>query len=82
MRTTLSLDDDLGIELQRIQRRSGKPWKQVVNETIRAGLSHVGEQRRAAPAATTQPVRLGRPRVGDISNVHEVLSLVEGDGRV
>lgn len=42
MRTTLTLDDDLSAELKRVARRTGRPFKQVVNEVIRAGL-------RAAP---------------------------------
>jgi hypothetical protein len=42
----------------------------------------VGHQyRKPRPARRTKSVRLGRPAVGDISNVHDVLSLVEGDAR-
>lgn len=39
MRTTLTLDDDLAAELNRTARHSGKSFKEVVNATIRRGLS-------------------------------------------
>lgn len=39
MRTTLTLDEDLAEELNRLARRFGRSFKQVVNETIRRGLA-------------------------------------------
>ncbi|HEX6237554.1 MAG TPA: hypothetical protein VFZ68_10200 [Acidimicrobiales bacterium] len=82
MRTTLSLDDDVAAELRRIQAESGATWKQVVNDVIRAGVAtrRAGERPARRPRRT-KGVRLGRPAIPDISNVHEVLSLGEGDGR-
>ena len=82
MRTTLSLDDDVAAALRDLQRRSGASWKDVVNSTYRAGLAgRAGgdDARRKVPH--TSSVRLGTPLVPDISNVHEVLSLVESDAR-
>ena len=38
MRTTLTLDDDLAKELKELARRSGRPFKQVVNEALRKAL--------------------------------------------
>ena len=38
MRTTTTIDDDLAATLKESSRRSGKPFKQVLNETLRAGL--------------------------------------------
>jgi hypothetical protein len=43
VRTTLTLDDDLAAELDRAARGSGRSFKEVVNETIRRGLS-VGDR--------------------------------------
>jgi plasmid stability protein len=81
VRTTLTLDDDVAAQLRRLQARSGGSWKDVVNEVMRAGL--VARERRGTPARrrSTRSVRLGRPIIGDISNVHETLSLAEGDAR-
>jgi hypothetical protein len=82
MRTTLSLDDDVAADLRDLQERSGRPWKQVVNEVMRAGvLALAVEQRSARRVRRTRGVRLGAPKMGDISNVHDVLSLAEGDDR-
>ena len=38
MRTTVTLDDDVAHFLQQRQRLTGATFKQVVNETLRAGL--------------------------------------------
>ena len=41
MRTTLTLDDDLAVALKEEARRADRPFKQVVNDTLRRGLSPV-----------------------------------------
>lgn len=38
MRTTLTLDEQIAKALKNAAHRTGKPFKQVVNETLRAGL--------------------------------------------
>jgi hypothetical protein len=38
MRTTITLDDDLAAHLQRLARETGRPFKQVLNDALRAGL--------------------------------------------
>ena len=39
MRTTLTLDDDLAAALKEQARRTEQPFKQVINDTLRRGLS-------------------------------------------
>lgn len=39
MRTTLTLDDDLGDRLKELARQSGRSFKEVTNEVVRRGLS-------------------------------------------
>jgi len=39
MRTTLTLDEDLGQRLKELARESGRSFKEVVNEVVRRGLS-------------------------------------------
>jgi hypothetical protein len=39
MRTTLTLDDDLGGILQRKSREQGIPFREMVNRTLRLGLA-------------------------------------------
>jgi hypothetical protein len=57
MRTTLTLEEDLARALREEARRSGRPLKRIVNETLRAGFAA-----RKAPAARRDrltPVSLG-----------------------
>ena len=42
MRTTLTLDDGIASALEELAHRFGKPFEQVVSETLRAGLSATG----------------------------------------
>jgi hypothetical protein len=57
VRTTLTLDTDLALALREEARRSGRPLKRVVNETLRAGL--VARTRPVARRYRITPVRLG-----------------------
>lgn len=62
MRTTLTIDDQLAQDLKRNAQATGKPFKQVVNEALRAGL-------RSMASPEPQPYRLrpaalGQPRPG------------------
>ncbi|MEA2238114.1 MAG: hypothetical protein QOC81_2838 [Thermoanaerobaculia bacterium] len=47
MRTTLTLDDQLARDLKEIAHRTGRSFKDVVNETLRGGLQK--KQHRAKP---------------------------------
>ncbi|MCL4798021.1 MAG: CopG family transcriptional regulator [Burkholderiales bacterium] len=60
MRTTLTLDDRIAKALKAIAHRSGRPFKQVVNETLEAGLA----AREAPPKA--RPYRLKPASLGGV----------------
>ncbi len=61
MRTTVTLEDDVEKQLRSAVRRSGRPFKQVLNEALREGL---GRPARRAAARFRQPTfDLGRPLV-------------------
>jgi hypothetical protein len=51
METTLTLDDELAEELEEVAHRAGKPFTDIVNETLRKGLHPVG-------APSPKPYRL------------------------
>lgn len=78
MRTTLTLDDDVAAKLKAESRRAGRPFRDVVNETLRRGLA----TRR--PAATQERFRvkardLGNLRPGlSLDNVADLIEQVEG----
>jgi hypothetical protein len=58
MRTTLTLDVGVAKALKALAHRSGKPFKRVVNETLRAGLD-AGEVPPKARRYRVQAVSLG-----------------------
>ena len=58
MRTTLTLDDKLAKSLKELAYRSGKPFKQVIDETLRSGLS-AGTRRVRSKPYRLKPCSLG-----------------------
>lgn len=62
MRTTLTLEDRLAEALKRRALEQGKPFKEVVNEALRAGL-HTQDQSHPRPYRL-EPASMGRPRSG------------------
>lgn len=48
MRTTLTLEDDIADSLKEQARLLNKPFKQIVNDTLRRGLSPAIEEDRSA----------------------------------
>lgn len=63
MRTTLTIDDSLAELLKKQAYESGKAFKQVVNEALRAGLERSGAS-PSARAYRLKPASLGSPRPG------------------
>jgi hypothetical protein len=78
VRTTLTLDPDVAIQLERIRRRRGVPLKRVVNDALREGLSRLDEP---APAERfrTRTVSVGRLRLSNLDDVSAALEFAEGD---
>ena len=78
MRTTLTLDDDVASRLQAEARRSGKAFKVVVNEYLRAAMA----QRKAMQVATpfrVKVVDMGGPLPGrSYDDIGALLEEVEG----
>lgn len=78
MRTTLTIDDDVAVQLERLRRERDASLKEVINDTLRKGL-------RAAdmPAKQRKPFRMKTYKAGrflvPIDNVAEVLALIEGE---
>jgi hypothetical protein len=79
MRTTLTLDEDVAVLLERIRQARRATLKQVVNEALRQGLKQMAAPARRGAPYRTRTVSLGRCLVGDLDNVSETLALVEGE---
>ena len=71
MRTTLTLDDDVAKLLEKELRRSGKPFKQVVNHFLRRGLT-APRQLPRKPFKVT-PINLGLPHYDKVEDLLEQL---------
>lgn len=61
MRTTLTLDDDLAARLKKLAFEQDKPFKQVVNETLRTGLGAAQAPPRAR-RYRIRPAAMGEAR--------------------
>ena len=77
MRTTLTLDDDVAAKLKLLVRRSGRAFRDVVNETLRRGLAN--SQAQAREPFVVNARELGRRRPGlNFDNIADLLDQVEG----
>lgn len=74
MRTTLTLEEQIARALKSAAHRSGKPFKQVVNETLRAGLVAGQAPARARPYRV-KPASLGGVVPG--VDLHKALRLAD-----
>jgi hypothetical protein len=79
MRTTLTLDDDVAIELERLRRLRGGGLKEVVNDVLRRGLSDLQSRPKRSGLFQTTSVSLGSVRLASIDNVAETLAIAEGE---
>jgi hypothetical protein len=80
MRTTLSLEKDVAVALERLRKSRRLGLKPLVNEALRRGL----EQMAAPPRPPHTPFRtrtasLGRCLAGNVDNVAELLAVAEGE---
>jgi len=76
VRTTLSLDEDVANLLRREIRRSGMPFKQVVNRFLRLGLIAAKQENRKPFVIT--PRALGLPPGLSYDNIEDLIEAVEG----
>ena len=81
MRTTLTLDDDVAVRIERLRVEQGKPLKTVINDTLRRGLSDLMQVREPRAEYRTKPMKTGRCRLPNLDDVSEALDVAEGDKR-
>jgi hypothetical protein len=75
MRTTLTIDDDVAAEIERLQKTEDKSHKEVVNQALRRGLFLPPKETRFY----TKPMDLGECLIGNIDCIHEALTVAEGE---
>jgi hypothetical protein len=79
MRTTLTVDEDVAVRLERERQKRRVPFKTLVNDVLRAGLDALHQPRPRGPAHATRGFHLGPSLVGSLDNIEEILSRIEGD---
>jgi Ribbon-helix-helix protein, copG family len=79
MRTTLSLDDDVAAQLERLRRKHEMSLKDLVNDALRRGLREMNAKSGRRERFAIKTFDMGLPRV-DIDNIAEALAYAEGEG--
>jgi Arc/MetJ family transcription regulator len=78
MRTTLTLDDDVAAELERLQRSREVSWKELVNDVLRRGLRETSARPKKRQPFQTRTFDLGKQLI-HIDNTAEALAQLEGE---
>lgn len=78
MRTTLTLDPDVAAKARKGAAKLGRPFKEVVNMALRAGLDSVLSPPESKPFCT-KPRPLGLGEGLSYDNISELLTLAEGE---
>jgi hypothetical protein len=79
VRTTLTIDDDVAVRLERERRRRRTSFKEIVNDLLRTALDSLGSPKHEPEPFRTRGFDLGPSLVGSLDNVEEVLSRAEGE---
>ena len=80
MRTTITLEPDVAVLVRRAMRSRKASLKQVVNESLRAGLAPPAEKaREVSPTYRTRVHDTGPCLVGSLDCVAEALAFAEGE---
>lgn len=79
MRTTLTIDEDVAVQLRRLRQGQNRGLKQIVNEALRRGLKQMTEAEKPHGRHETTSVSLGRCLIGSIDDVAEALAIAEGE---
>ncbi len=79
MRTTLTLDDDVAVLLERVRQARQLGLKEAVNEALRHGLKEMTTPSQPRKVYQTRSVSLGRCLLGNLDDVSEALAIAEGE---
>jgi hypothetical protein len=79
MRTTLTLEDDVVVQLERLRRARKSNFKDLVNEALRRGLRDMSAPPKKRKPFRTRAFPMGKPLI-NIDNVAEALAYLEGEG--
>ena len=78
MRTTLTLDQDVAVLLERLRNERGVSLKEIVNEALRQGLLAMDVKPPSKPFRT-KTASVGRCLLPSLDCVGDVLAIAEGE---
>jgi hypothetical protein len=78
MRTTISLEDDVVEKARAAAVRLRAPFREVINEALRAGLEKV-EAPALERAYSTKSHKMGLKPGMNLDNIQELLARIEGE---
>jgi Ribbon-helix-helix protein, copG family len=79
MRTTLTIDDDVAVKLERLRRERDASLKEIVNDALRRGLQDMRAPVKKRKPFRTQPIHGVELLVDNVDNVAEILAYLDGD---
>jgi ribbon-helix-helix CopG family protein len=79
MRTTLTIDDDVAAQLERLRRSRDVSLKELINDALRRGLQELSTKPKPKKPFRTKAVDVGEVYLDNVDNVAEVLAILEGE---
>lgn len=79
MRTTITLDHDVAQRAKAVTARTGKTFKQVINETLRVGFEELDAAPKRGKPFKTKPAKMGLRQGLSYDNIGELLAEIEGE---
>jgi hypothetical protein len=80
MRTTLTLDDDVAAEIERLRAEGDASLKDLVNQALRLGLREMTRPTQRAEPYRTPATSAGGCRLGSLDDIAGALANAEGEG--
>ena len=78
MRTTLTIDEDLAVQLERLRRSRDVSLKDLINEALRRGLREMSAKPKKREPFRMQTFHMGPPLI-NIDNIAEAIAYLEGN---
>ena len=79
MRTTITLEHDVAQRAKAARARSGKTFKQVINDALRAGFDQLDEAPKKGKPFKVKPAKMGLRAGFSYDNVAELIAQAEGE---
>lgn len=79
MRTTVTFDPDVAAQIEQLRAGDDRPFKELVNELLRAGLADRDRRAPRRRAPYTKVVDLGELLIPDITDVSAAIAWAEGE---